>query len=391
MKRIAVDLRSLESPIGKRGVGYFNRNIFKHLLIRPHPNFSFTLFTFPNSKIRDQLRVKEGDNFKPIPSLLWSIRGFRRLDPFFSIFWSNSLKSIKPDLLHIPFIFDIYYVSIPDDIKTIVTLYDIIPLLFPGKYFQNEKAETWYKQRLEQAKKAAKIITISKSSKKDIEKILKIPSDRIEVIYGGVDENYKVVEKKETLNVLKKYKINKPYILTVSTHSFHKNTSKIFEVFKEYIISEKNEEMSLVVVGKLAISEEKDWKNQLKKMEIEKRVILTNFVKDREMPALYSGAEVFLFPSLYEGLGLPVLEAFACGTPVITSNVSSLPEVGGDAAVYINPKDSKDIRTSLVKVLKNENLKSQMIKNGFKQARKFSWSRAAEQTLDVYKEVLGNN
>lgn len=388
MKTIAVDLRSLESPTAKRGVGYFNKHLFENLLSKAHPNFKFNLLTFPKSKIPSKFKVDPQDEFKSVPGLYWPKRGLRRLDPFFSFVWSNALRQIKPDLLHIPFLFDIYYLSIPEDIKSVVTLYDVIPLKFPSQYFQNEKAKDWYRQRLKQAKRASKIITISKSSKKDIENFLKIPSGKIEVVYGGVDMRFKPMDKQKVLNITQKYKIKKPFILTVSTHSFHKNVSRIFEAFKEYLNAIKNSGLTLVVVCKLIPKEERDWKDELKKLGIEKRVILTNFVTDENLPAIYSGAEVFLFPSLYEGLGLPVLEAMACGSAVITSNVSSMPEVGGDAPLYVDPQSVGSISRAMAKVLNDSRLRQQMIKKGFNQVKKFTWEKTSSQTLQIYREVL---
>ncbi len=388
MKKIAIDLRSLESPTGKRGIGYYNRHLFLNLLSKPHPKISFNLITFPKSRLPVQFRVGPFDKFKNIPALFWPKKGLRRFDSIFSIFWSHSLKKIKPELIHIPSLFEIYYLYVPDNVKSIVTLYDVIPLIYPDKYFQNEKAKDWYLMRLNQAKKASKIITISKSSKKDIAKILNISSEKIEVIYGGVDKRFKLMGKDDVEKILNIYNIKMPYILTVSTHSFHKNILSIFQAFKNYIRL-KNNNLTLVVVCKLEIFEEKDWRGQLKKLGIEDRVILTNFVSDEELAVIYNGAKLFLFPSLYEGLGLPVLEAFACGTPVITSNVSSLPEVGGDAVLYVDPQNVGDITAGISKILSDENLRRRLIEKGFSQVKKFTWSLAADKTLRVYKEVLG--
>lgn len=389
MKKIAIDLRCIESPTGKRGVGYFNRHLFKSLLVESHPGFKFSLFTFPKSNLQREFKIGPNDKFRSVPALYWPKRGLRKLDPFFSLFWSRTLNTIRPDLLHIPFLFEVYYLFVPDNIKTVITIYDIIPILFQNEYFQNKRAKDWYRMRLEQAKKASKIITISKSSKKDIQKVLQVPSEKIVVIYGGVDEHFRPINKqKASLLLIQRYKIKRPYILAVSAHSFHKNNSRIFQAFREYITLAKNEDLTLVVVCKLITQEEKDWMKQLKDLGIENRVILTNFIPDEDLPIFYNLAEVLLFPSLYEGLGLPVLEAFACGCPVVTSNVSSLPEVGGDACLYVNPKSVQEIVQAMVEVLGNASLRVQMIKKGFAQVKKFSWTHAAQQTLRVYQDVL---
>ena len=388
MKTVAIDLRPLESPTGKRGIGYYNKHLFEALLKKQHPDLQFKLFTFPKSTLRQQISIGLVNSLVSVPALYWPKKGLRRLDPFFSLIWSSTLNKIKPDLLHIPSLFEVYYLSIPDNITSIVTLYDTIPLLFPEKYFQNKRAEDWYLRRLNQAKKAAKIITISKSSKSDIQKFLQIPARKIEVIYGGVDESFKPIDKYKADVVIKKFKITRPYILTVSTHSFHKNIPRIFLAFKEYLKVAKIRDLNLVVVCKLIKAEEDDWKKVLKGMGIESRVTLTNFVPDEDLPYFYSGAKLLLFPSLYEGLGLPVLEAFASGCPVITSNVSSLPEIGGDAPYYVNPLKLGEIVRGIDKVLSDEGLKNRMIKMGFSQVKKFSWSVSADKLMKLYYEIL---
>lgn len=388
MNTIAVDLRFLETPTGRRGVGFFNRNIFKQLFKIPHSGLQFRLFEFPQSNLHKEFEIEPQDKFLQVPALYWPKKGLRRLDPFFSIFWKRILKKLKPDILHLPFVFDVYHLSIPINIKTVITIYDVIPLIFPKEYFQNKKAEDWYRKRFEEVKKASKIITISNSSKKDIVKMLNIDPEKVKVIYGAVDDGFKRIEGGEVLKTLQKYGITKPYILTVSTHSFHKNTPRIFVAFKEYINSQKNGNLNLVVVCKLIPQEEKDWREQIKKLGIENKVTLTNFVSQGDLPAIYSGSEAFIFPSLYEGLGLPVLEAMACGTPVITSGVSSLPEAGGESAFYVNPQSAEDIKKALVKVLGDRKLRSEMIKKGFAQVKKFSWARAAGETLKVYQDLL---
>ncbi|MEK7616813.1 MAG: glycosyltransferase family 1 protein [Patescibacteria group bacterium] len=384
MKKIAVDLRCLESPTGKRGIGYYNKSLFEHLLTAPHPNFSFNLITFPGKKLPKKFKVDPQDKFTSIPALYWPKRGLRRLDPFFSFVWSGILKKIKPDLVHITSLFEVYYLDIPTDIPTVVTLYDVIPLVFPDKYFKNKKAKDWYLKRLEQAKKASRIITISKSSKKDLIEILKIPANKIDIVYGAFDERFKVINKQEVTRVLSKYGIKNKYILTVSTHSFHKNTERMFALTK-------NLDLNLVVVCNLIGSEERDWRRKIKDLGVEDKIILTNFVNDKDLPALFSGAKLFLFPSLYEGLGLPVLEAFACGCPVITSKTSSLTEVGGNAALYVNPKDTGDIVEAVERILHNQRLREDLVKKGFEQAKKFSWEKAAKATLSVYEKVLSSS
>ena len=146
--------------------------------------------------------------------------------------------------------------------------------------------------------------------------------------------------------------------------------------------------MKLVVVCKLESQEKRHWQKRIKQLGMEEKIIFTNFVPDKDIPVFYSGAEVLLFPSIYEGFGLPVAEAMACGCPVITSNTSSLPEVGGKAAVYVNPLSIESIVKGLEKVLEDKNLQKKMIKEGLKQSRKFNWEKSAEQTIKIYQDLV---
>ena len=233
-------------------------------------------------------------------------------------------------------------------------------------------------------KKAKKVFTISKASKSDIIKVYGVPESKVIVTYPGIKGKSTMQNSK----LLKdKYGIEGEYILFVGTLQPRKNIKKLIEAFSK--LSTFNSQLStlnLVVVGK------KGWMYEEilgapKKFGIEDKVKFLDFVTDEELQALYKNALCFILPSLYEGFGLPVLEAMQNGCPVITSNISSLPEAGGDAALYVDPQDVNDIADKIQKVISNQKLRDDMMEKGYKQVKKFSWEKTARETLKALEEV----
>lgn len=385
--KISVDLRPLQSATRQRGIGYFTLNLFSKVFEKSEDQF--TVYTTLTGKLPKKLKIKKNHKRFGIPTLFRPRRGIRRFDPVLAPFWHLALEISKPQILHLTSIFEVYYLSFPKKIKTIITLHDVIPIMFPEKFFENEKAKQWYLKRLSWVKKAARVITISEASKKDLIEKLKIPAKKIEVIYPAIDPHFHPVSLKKAKNILTKYKIQSPYLLAVSAFSFHKNMSRIFQAFKIYLEESGNKLLKLVIVCKLIKKEKKAWQQEIEKMELQDKVILTNFVSDEDLPAMYSGAEALIFPSIYEGFGLPILEAFACGTPVITSYISSMPEAAGKAALFVDPYFVNDMTKAIKKIITNRKLRTELIKLGFKQLKKFSWDQSAQQTLNIYRQVLG--
>lgn len=384
---IGIDGRVLYSGASNRGVGYYTINLLRNLSKIRTSKTKFVLYT---AALHKKILLNNFKNYEVL-TLYRPRKIVRMFDIFFSLIWSTALKKSKPNLLHITHLFEWYYLSIPNNIKTIVTIYDLIPLIYRDKYLNKTKEFNWYISRLNQIKNVTKIITISEASKNDIVHFLKIPGSKISVIHLGVSDLFKPISKIDSQKkIKKKYKIEDPFILSVSTHSYHKNTEALFKAYKKFINNPKFQNYKLIVICKLINSERKDWEDKIKYNKLEKNVIFTGFIPDEDMPYFYNASDFFVFPSLYEGFGLPILEAMACGTPVITSKVSSMPEVGGSAALYINPYSVDDICTKMKKLIDNKKLQNDLIKKGFKQVKKFSWSKCAEETLKVYESVLSN-
>lgn len=222
------------------------------------------------------------------------------------------------------------------------------------------------------------IITVSQSTKKDTTELLGIPAQKIRVIYEASPEEFKKTTQKEINKVKSIYKIKGDYVISVATLEPRKNLKRIIEAFS--LLKEKGLKCNLVIVGKFG------W-GEIKPSTIGRRassIIFTGYVPNNELQALYSGASCLVYPSLYEGFGLPILEAFTCKCPVVTSNVSSMPEIAGKAAVLVNPRNVDDISRGINEAIKNRN---NLIKEGLKQLEKFSWEKTARETLKVYEEA----
>ena len=253
----------------------------------------------------------------------------------------------------------------------IVTVHDIIPILYPQ--YHPLKRALYFKYFLKPLlKKADKIISVSEATKKDLVGKLNIEERKIKVIHLGVSEKFKPTE---DISVLKKYGINKNYIFFLGTIEPRKNVQRLIEAYNKLECEDK-----LVIAGGKGWGEEVTSNNE--------NIVFTSYVDEKDLPALYSHATLFVYPSLYEGFGLPVLEAMACGTPVITSNISSLQEVSGNAAVLCDPMNVEDIKDKIRLVLDDNQLQESLRVKGLERATKFNWEKCARETEKVYEELL---
>ena len=267
--------------------------------------------------------------------------------------------------------------------KTIVTIHDLIPLIFPEDYRWIHTV--YYRQVVQRSlKKVQSILTVSQSSKGDLVRFFGLDQNRIVVTYNGVDDRFSPdvsgLSKKRISEV---FNIKGPFILSVVNQKPHKNVAVLIRAFERFMKKAKVP-YKLVIVGIGGTDELKNISDA-----IHNSLIFLRRVTDDQLITLYQNAALFVLPTLYEGFCLPVLEAMACGTPVITSNVSSLPEIAGDAAVLINPDNIDELAGAIYNVLANKDLQKVLREKGIRQARRFSWRETAQQTLKVYEEVLG--
>lgn len=267
--------------------------------------------------------------------------------------------------------------------KKIITVYDLSAYLFPQYHnFLNYLLhKLLFRKTLLNANY---VLTISKNSKKDLVKHFNINPNKIKVTYLGVNEKFKLYKNKTELDdVRRKYNLPKKFILNVSTLEPRKNIPNLLKAYGKLYEKIK---IPLIIIGKTGWKYKKIFK-AIENCNLKDKIILLGYIRQKDLPAIYNLATVFVYPSFYEGFGLPVLEAMACGCPVITSNTSSLPEVAGKAAVMTNPYDVNTLSKTMRKVLTDENLRKSMIKRGLKQVKKFSWNRCAKQTLKAYNKI----
>ena len=260
----------------------------------------------------------------------------------------------------------------------IVTVHDLVRLCFS---FTKETLSERILLRLDRhyVKRAIHLIAVSQNTKHDLMKYLRIPENRISVIYNGIDHSiFKPYEAKV---------LDKPYILYVGSERPRKNLSRLFEAFAR--VKGEFPELRLVKMGAVGRSEEyrRNVMRKLDSLGITGDVIFVDSASGLDLAHYYSSASLLAYPSLYEGFGLPLLEAMACGCPVVTSNTSSMPEVAGEAGIMVDPYDIDALTKAIKQVLTDDTLRDNMVMKGLEQARMFSWEKTVEQTLEVYNKV----
>lgn len=313
-------------------------------------------------------------------------KSLKKYYPEHNYIFSSYDKVSEADIVHFLF-FEPFFGTLPffKRKKTIATVHDLTPLVFPQHFPSGLKGKIkWSLQKMALGKLDA-IITDSKSSKADIVRFTGISEEKIKVIYLAAGENFRVIKgsKSKIKNLPEKF------ALYVGDATWNKNLVRLVEAAKKA-------QIPLVMTGNALVDTNFDKKNPwnvdlLKVQDMaskDKNIIRTGFVSEEDLVSLYNTASVFIMPSLYEGFGLPILEAMACGCPVITTREGSLPEIAQDAALYVDAYNVDDIANSLKKIFSDEDLRGKLSKKGLEQAKKFSWQKTANKTMDVYKEIL---
>lgn len=296
------------------------------------------------------------------------------------------------DLVHFPY-FEPFFLALPiyQKFKKVVTVHDLTPIVFPDAFPVGIKGKIkWQMQRFA-LKKANAIITDSKSSKKDIQKHVGAKDNKIDVVYLAAGEDFKVISKESPILRKVKNKFNLPqnFVLYVGDVTWNKNLPRLLDAVKLL-------KLPFVMVGKSLVDENYDkynpWNHDLNRInelaKDDENIIRLGFVSSEELVSIYNLATVFVMPSLYEGFGLPILEAMSCGCPVVTTQEGSIPEVAKGAAHYVDAYDVDSISKGIKKVFEDKNLQEELSKKGLENTKSFSWKKTAEETLKVYKKVL---
>ena len=366
--RVAIDTRKLHDF----GIGTYVSNLVRGLARLDHDH-EYTLICHPE----DVDFVKTlGANFHAWPDRSGNY-SFREQFTIPLDVWRA-----RPDLFHAP-----HYVLPPlTPGKTVVTIHDCIHLRFP-QYLPNRAAHLYARVFLSNAvTKAARIITVSEASKRDIIELLHAPAGKVEVVYNGFDERLTSPSAEDEARVRNRFQLDAPFVLYAGNIKPHKNVDRLIEAFARLRLRGMDN-VKLLIIGD-DISKFSNLRRLVHRHQLHQHVRFLGFVSTDTLAALYQLAQVFVFPSLYEGFGLPPLEAMANGTPVITSNVSSLPEVVDDAALLIDPLDAGSIADAMYRVLNEPDLRAELVRRGRERVKAFTWERSVARTHEIYMDVL---
>jgi glycosyltransferase involved in cell wall biosynthesis len=368
--RVAIDVRKLHDF----GIGTYIRNLLRYLA-RIDRDTEYVLLC----RERDlDVAPTLGANFRGVvePSPNYSIREQLHVP------WV--LRRERPDVYHAPH----YVLPLAVRTRSVVTIHDCIHLMFP-QYLPNRAAYTyaWTTMR-SAARRAQRILTVSEASKRDILHYCGVPPEKIVVVYNAIDERYWVPPAAEDIErVRERYQLHHRFVLYAGTIKPHKNLVRLIAAFAQ--LRREFDDVTLLIIGD-EMSKLPALRRAVHGHKLHKYVRFLGYVDERTLAALYRLASVFAFPSLYEGFGLPPLEAMASGTPVVTSNVSSLPEVTGGAAVLVDPRDVEALVDGLAQVLREPGLAATLRARGLERARAFSWESSVARTLRVYREVAAD-
>jgi len=370
--RIAIDARKLRD----HGIGTYVRNLLRHLSRIDQTTEYVVLCREWDREIVDAF----GENFRPVPE---SSPGYSVRE---QITVPRDLRRERANLFHAPH----YVLPTLTPCKSVVTIHDCIHLRFP-QYLPSRLGYAYARSSLWMAThRSSRIMTVSEASKRDILEYYNVPRTKIDVIYNGIDERFgETPPEDDVAGVRERYQLNDPFVLYVGTIKPHKNLERLIEAFHLLRRSSDFEQVKLVIIGD-EITKYAALRHAVHRHKLHKHVRFFGFVPQRTLAIFYRLAAVFVFPSLYEGFGLPPLEAMASGAPVITSNVSSLPEVVGDAALLIDPLQPAEIADAIARVLTDKTLRDDLCRRGLERAQHYSWERSIRRVHEIYREVLAS-
>ena len=367
--RIGIDARKLHDF----GIGTYIRNLLRQLA-RLDERTDYVLLCRPEDCAAG---LAYGRNFRPVPE---PARPYSVKEQF-SV--PIDVRRERLDLFHAP-----HYVLPPlTPGRLVVTIHDCIHLMFP-QYLPGRMSHAYARLSMWAAvRRSKRILTVSETSKRDILRFFDVPPDKITVIYNAIDEHFAVPPTDEQImHVRERYQLEDQFVLYVGNVKPHKNLERLIEAFSR-VRRSGFDHLKLLIIGD-EISKHQALRRAVHRLMLHKYVRFLGFVPDETLAVLYRLAAVFVFPSLYEGFGLPPLEAMASGTPVVTSNVSSLPEVVGDAAVLVDPYDSQAIADGIASVLTDASLRAQLREKGLARARRYSWEASVTRVREIYGQVV---
>ncbi len=371
--RVAIDVRKLHDF----GVGTYVRNLIDQLAHLDHDSEYVLLCRKDDRGLSRQL----GPNFRELAdgSDHYSL-GEQLTIPF-------HVQRIRPHVFHTPH----YVLPVLTPCRSIVTIHDCIHLVFP-QYLQNRLAHGYARAAFYAAThRASRILTVSEASKRDILRFFRIPEDKVTVIYNAIaDTFYDPPPEDAVERVRERYQLHNRFVMYAGNIKPHKNLERLIDAFVRLREDGGHDDLKLLISGG-EVSKYATLRRAVHRYNLHQHVRFLGFQPEETLAALYRLADVFVFPSLYEGFGLPPLEAMASGTPVVVSNVSSLPEVVGDAGVLVNPYDAESIADGIRRVLDDASFRTDLIARGVQRARTFSWGESAKRVRAIYAEIAADS
>jgi glycosyltransferase involved in cell wall biosynthesis len=375
--KVAIDIRRMT----EFGVGTYIRNVVRTLARLDHDSDYFL--------IGSQDRVAECGALPPNFQGVALNGGDDTLKG--NLDFRVVVRRLECDLVHVPHLF-----WIPRGLSCpyVLTVHDLLEHMYGSRDLSSLRRSLHFHMTRRVLRKAARVIAVSQFTRNEIEKLLAIPDARIEVVYNAIDERFlhghATAADREL--IANRYLVNYPFLLYAGAIRPHKNVVRIIEAFSA-LKSELQKEhlypdLKLIIIGD-DLSSHPRLRRTVVRSGVQNDVRFLGFVPIEVLRIFYDTAKIFVFPSLYEGFGLPPLEAMAHGTPVVTSNTSSLPEVAGNAALLVNPENVFEIRRGLQRVLLDPALRAQMKQRGYEQAQRFSWTASVSRILEIYREVAG--
>jgi len=366
--RIGIDARKLHDF----GIGTYIRNLLRQLS-RLDRDTDFVVLCRPED--RESL-ASLGTNFRAVAETAGNYSVAEQVKV------PLALKREGVTLFHAP-----HYVLPPlVRCKSVVTIHDCIHLMFP-QYLPNRIALAYARVSIGlAAKRATRVLTVSESSKRDILRYVDTQPDKIDVIYNAYDERFGIEPREEdVVRVRERFQLHDEFVLYAGNVKPHKNVERLIQAF--HLVRQRGlDHLKLVIIGD-EVSRYAALRRAVHKHQLHKYVRFLGYLPEETLAVMYRLAGVFVFPSLYEGFGLPPLEAMASGTPVVTSNVSSLPEVAGDAAVLVNPYEPEAIASGIETVLTDERIRRDLRAKGLERARQFSWEASVRRVREIYLEA----